>query len=141
MNNEAIRVKATLKEIEKVLKGDADSLMEAFVWDRTPQGSKHWVDIYCGNKKLTDSDREYLESLLKEEEKQMTSFVEKTPQIKEGYHLERKVWLEKQYAGSGVYLLVGKGVGYKDSYLFSKQELRQLIDGLTEVYEVLEESE
>lgn len=140
MNSEAEKVNARPEEIKRILAGKCTTSdwYNAFIWRASPQGSSHWVDVMDGVKPLSEADRKYLESLLKEEEK-MASFVEKTPRIKEGWHLGNKVWLERDVDDDVICLYTGDGDAEVDFQYFSKQELRQLIDGLTEVYEVLED--
>lgn len=54
------------RKLQDVLAGDALGLMLGLHWSRTPQGSKHWAQVYAGEKKLSKRSRRYLNKLLNE---------------------------------------------------------------------------
>lgn len=139
MNSEAKKVKANLSEVRKVLAGVEPDWYTIFTWYLTPQGAGHWIDIKNGNKVMTERDYKYLKSLLKEEEP-MSTFVEtKTVKfIKDGWHVNEKVWIDTACSPKEFHLYVGDSRS-SDYEILGKEELRELIAGLTEVLEVLED--
>jgi hypothetical protein len=50
----------------RVLEGNIRSLMYAFTWSCTPQGSSYWDKVYNGSDELLPEDRDYIEWLLEE---------------------------------------------------------------------------
>lgn len=56
----------SLRAAREVLDGDFCSLMQAFTWASTPQGSLHWDEIYEGDRDLTSEDYGYIEYCVEE---------------------------------------------------------------------------
>jgi hypothetical protein len=50
----------------RVLEGNLKSLMNAFTWSSTPQGTNVWQPLYRGEAELLPEDRDYIEWLLEE---------------------------------------------------------------------------
>lgn len=141
MNSEAKKVNANLSEVRKALAGIEPDWYNIFVWHATPQGADHWIDIKEGNKVMSERDYKYLKSLLKEEEPMCTFVETKTVKsIKKGWHIEEKVWVNTSCSPKEFCLYVGDSFYYRDYVILDKEELRELIAGLTEVLEVLENS-
>lgn len=46
--------------IDEILNGALWFILQAFIWEETPQGQDHWQFIYEEQKGLTDDDRAYL---------------------------------------------------------------------------------
>jgi hypothetical protein len=51
----------TREDAIKVLNGDLESLVYAFLWSETPQGNDYWRKICEGLEPLTEEDILYLE--------------------------------------------------------------------------------
>ncbi|TWH35572.1 MULTISPECIES: hypothetical protein [unclassified Aminobacter] len=50
-------------DVVAVLNGNIDRLMEAFLWEQTPQGTDHWLEIYFGDRELSEEDIAFLSFL------------------------------------------------------------------------------
>ena len=66
MNREAMNVSKWA--VRYVLDGSYDCLWDAFAWVETPQGVRHWEDVFLEKTTLTAEDRAFLESLLEDGE-------------------------------------------------------------------------
>jgi|DEB0MinimDraft_6_1074348.scaffolds.fasta_scaffold03072_1 hypothetical protein len=53
----------SLDELMSVCKGVRSSLLDAFHWRTTPQGSDYWVERYSGTQPLTQEDKQFLKEL------------------------------------------------------------------------------
>lgn len=53
----------SLDELMLVCKGVRSSLLNAFNWRTTPQGSDYWVERHSGTQLLTEEDKQFLKEL------------------------------------------------------------------------------
>ena len=53
----------SLDELMSVCKGVRSSLLNAFNWRTTPQGSDYWVERHSGTQLLTEEDKQFLKEL------------------------------------------------------------------------------
>lgn len=87
----------SVREIDKVLAGDASNLSPTFTWDETEQGHPYWSDRCHGRAKLSESDKDFIRAVRAEFQRRIdaTKVVEPKP------HASRLETLTKAYAALG----------------------------------------
>lgn len=134
------KLNVSRSSVNRVLDGDYTFLFSAFAWSKTPQGHVHWNRIYSGATDLTDDDIQYLKSLLKEEEPMTkVTTVETKKQIIFGSHMNGRlnVGSYQTIHGERVWLCFDSARSPKE--VVSKEEMKELIDNLQAIYELMDD--
>ncbi len=88
----------SVREIDKVLAGDASNLSPTFTWDETEQGYKYWNARNRGLAKLSESDKDFIRAVRAEFQRRIDATkVVAPPKL----HASRLETLTKAYEALG----------------------------------------